>query len=432
MNGSARRRLAVGLVWGVPGTVLAGVSGYLSVLTIAAWWGRADRRRHAAPTAAPWRRFAVLIPAHDEERLIGSTLDSLASVDYPRELVSVHVVADNCTDDTVSIARDRGVEVHERIDPEAGGKGPALVWAWDRLRRRGDDHDAAVIIDADTVVNAGFLTAVAAELDSGAQVVQSYYAVRDAEASPVTAFRQAALAARHYLRPLGRTTLGGTAGLHGNGMVFAAPVLAAHQWSSHLTEDVELQIELLLDGTRVAFAPDAVVQAEMPVSVAASQTQHERWERGRIEMARRYLPVLARRALSARGADRVAYADAAADLAVPPFSVVVAASAAWSTLVLTRALVRRRVGVAGVAATSVVAAQAAYVLSGLRMVGARRAVYQSLLGAPRLVAWKIRLWVRQIGGRRDVVWTRTARNAESGPSTRIEAGADGRAMAPAR
>jgi hypothetical protein len=430
--GRIRRQPVVGLVSAVPTGLLAATSGYLALLTAAAWWGRRVRARRPA-AASVQRRFVVLIPAHDEERLIGSALDSVGAVDYPSGLVRVHVVADNCTDRTAAIARDRGVEVHERVAPEAGGKGPALVWALRRLAERGDGFDAVVILDADTTVNPGFFVAVNAELDAGAEVVQSYYAVRDAEESSVTAFRAAALAARHYLRPLGRTTLGGSAGLHGNGMVFAAPVLATHEWTNHLTEDIELQLELLLEGTRVAFAPDAMVAAEMPTTVAGSQTQHERWERGRLEMARRFLPTLARRAVARRGRDRFACADAAVDLALPPFSVIVAASATWCGAVVAAAAVRRRANRSAFVVVASIAAQGAYVLSALRMVNAPATVYRSLLAAPRLVAWKAGLWLRQFGRRSDVAWVRTARNAErTGSGLAADPAVDGRHAAGVR
>ena len=408
---SSGGRLLVGSLAGGWGAAVAVVSAYLGVLTLSAWRGHGSRR-HASRAPVRPRRYAVLIPAHDEERLIGSCLDSLAAVRYPSDLVQVHVVADNCTDATAAIARGRGAHVHERIAPDDPGKGPALVWAWRRLVARGDDCDAVVILDADTTVNQDFFAAVDAELAAGAEAVQSYYAVRDAEQSSVTAFRAAALAARHYLRPLGRVTLGGSAGLHGNGMVFAAPVLSKYEWTSHLTEDIELQLELLLDGTRVAFAPNAVVSAEMPTTLAASQTQHARWERGRVEMARRYVPALARRAVAASEVNRVACVDAAFDLALPPFSVVVAATAAWSSVALVGATRRRHLGLSGAVALAAVAVQAGYVLSALRMVEASPAVYRSLLGAPRLVAWKIRLWVGQLGRRAGVTWVRTARNPD--------------------
>ena len=122
--------------------------------------------------------------------------------------------------------------------------------------------------------------------------MQGQYRVRDPGASTAAALRSAALALRHHLRPLGRTALGGSCGLFGNGMAFRAEVLRARAWTDHLTEDIELQMELLLEGVLVAYAPDAVVEAEMPTTLEGARTQNERWERGRIELARRYVPRL--------------------------------------------------------------------------------------------------------------------------------------------
>ena len=56
----------------------------------------------------------VLIPAHNEAGCIEATLESLLSQSHPPE--KIVVVADNCTDDTVSIARRVGVEVFESVD----------------------------------------------------------------------------------------------------------------------------------------------------------------------------------------------------------------------------------------------------------------------------------------------------------------------------
>jgi cellulose synthase/poly-beta-1,6-N-acetylglucosamine synthase-like glycosyltransferase len=357
------------------------------------------------------------MPAHNEERVIAEALASLKSLDYPPELVGLHVVADNCTDATVKIAESNGFEVHQRIAPDDGGKGPALRWLLGRLWERNEPHDAIVIVDADTTVSRGFLRVMDARLAEGADVVQAFYSVRDATATPVTSLRFAALAVRHYLRPLGRTWLGGGCGLYGNGMVFRADVLRHRTFSNHLTEDIELQLDLLLDGTRVAFAPDAIVEAEMPDTAEGSRTQHERWERGRIEMARRFVPTLIGRAARGGPAGRLAYADAALDQLVPPFSVMAAMTMASLAGALGRALLfpsrrsRRRLFLALAAAT----AEGAYVLSGLRMVNSPPSVYRSLLGAPRLVVWKLRLWMRMIVRPDGVAWIRTERNAD-GPA----------------
>ena len=406
-------RTALRALWWVGRAGITTAVGYLSVLTVAAW---SVPRRRTSETTEQRHRFLILIPAHDEEGLVGQTLDSLKALDYPHDLFEVHVVADNCTDATADMVRSRGVEVHERTDPSAPGKGPALQWLRARLDARGVQHDAVVFLDADTSARPGFLRVVDRRLSDGERVVQAHYAVRDPGQTPVIAFRSAAFAARNYLRPLGRTRLGGTAGLYGNGMVFTPDVLKTRAWSDHLTEDAELQLELLEDGIKVAFEPSAVVEAEMPATTQASRSQHERWERGRVELTKRFVPGLLRRSVVGGPAGRVAYLDAAFDQAVPPFSILVAATTAWASLETIAVATGRHRPRQLVLSLAVAGAQAAFVLSSLRMVGAPRAVYRSLAQAPRLVVWKLMLWLRVLLGGKRTAWIRTSRNPS--PNTR--------------
>jgi len=381
--------------------------GYLTFLTASAWVATVRRAKRAPGSAT---RFAVLIPAHDEEAVIGGTLAALSSCSYPHELRSVHVVADHCTDRTVELATAAGVDVRENTSGRRG-KGPALQWLLGGVL--GDAHaagrpiDAVVIVDADTIVAPGFLGAVAAELEAGATVVQGQYRVRDPDASTVTALRSAALAVRHHLRPLGRTAIGGSCGLFGNGMAFRTDVLRARAWSDHLTEDIELQNELLLDGVLVAYAPEAVVEAAMPTTLEAARTQNERWERGRIELARRYVPRLLR--LARRDASRrVAAVDEVLDHLVPPLSVLVAATGAAA--VASTALALRRGARRPVKGWGLVAAMTVHVGSGLVLSNAPASVYRSLLHAPAMVLWKLRLWGRMLVRPGAEGWARTARD----------------------
>jgi cellulose synthase/poly-beta-1,6-N-acetylglucosamine synthase-like glycosyltransferase len=398
----------------VPRTYVAVIVGHSSLLMVAAWWAVVGRRRPPGRPTMPQRRFAVLIPAHNEERLIGSTLDSVAAIDYPDDLYDVHVVADNCTDRTVEIVRARGVEAHDRVAPTDGGKGPALQWLLARLWDRGDVHDAVVIIDADTLVSPNLLKAMDATLAEDASAAQAYYAVRDSGTSVAAGFRAAALAVRHFQRPLGRTQLGGSSGLYGNGMAFRTDLLRSRSWSNHLTEDIEFQLDLLLDGHKVRLAADAAVEAEMPATVEASVTQHERWERGRLDMARRYLPALGRRAVTGGPAGRFAYLDAALDQVCAPFSVVGLATAAWAAVAVVRVVVApsRRARLAVITPVALLVAQVGQVLSALAMVRAPATVYRSLFAAPRLAAWKLRLWLRMFIRPGQATWIRTARNDE--------------------
>lgn len=375
---------------------------------------RADAANHdAASHDAPRTRFVVVIPAHDESGSIGRTLISINECSYPRDLVDVHVVADNCTDDTALVAARCGAHAHVRDDLSSRGKGPALNWLLGELGQSGTDFDAAVFIDADTVVDPGFLTEMDRQFRAGEVVVQGSYEVNDAFTSAATAMRWCALACRHHLRPLGRTTIGGSCGLFGNGMAMTSELALRREWSGHLVEDMEFQLELLLDGISVAYAPRARVFAEMPNTLAGSVTQHQRWERGRVQLVFSHGPRLVRRLFAPQRSRRIAFIDALADLSVPPLSMLAASLVAATTAGAALGVVdtgRSRV-INAVTGPALCAVLGVHVVAGLRLMHAPRVAYRALAGAPALVWWKLSVIARMaVGGHNDGEWIRTARN----------------------
>lgn len=361
----------------------------------------------------PQHRFAVMIPAHDEARLLPDLLESLRALDYPPSLLHVYVVADNCSDNTAALARSGGARVYERNDATRTGKGYALQWLWQQvLAAEGNDadaFDAFVFLDADTIVSPNFLQVMDARLRQGERVIQAYYAVREPERSWAAGLRYVALAALHYLRPAGRTRFGGSAGLKGNGMVFAAPVLRQHAWSASITEDIEQHMALLLSGERVSFAPDAVVRAEMPDSLAQAESQNVRWEQGRLEMARRYVPRLLKAALRAPARAPVLL-DAVAEHLIPPFSVLAVVSAVVSFLAWVWPSAHRRRKWARLLSVPLLLGQVLYVGVALRLVRAPWSIVRALLYAPAFAAWKVGVYARLWLGRRTQRWVRTSRD----------------------
>ncbi len=394
--------------------ILADLVFYLLLLTICAAFASQKTAKRASP---PSHKFLLLIPAHNEETLLPKTLDNLNKLDYPQELYEIHVVADNCTDRTAELAREAGAVAHERFNTDLRGKGYALQWLLQRLWDSQVHHDALVIIDADTVVSDNFLSVMDSRLAQGDRVIQAYYAVLDPEKSWGISLRYAALAVLHYLRPLGRMVLGGSTGLKGNGMVFRAEIMREREWSSSLTEDIEFHMELVLDGERVMFAPDAVVWAEMPETLADSDTQNERWEQGRLEMAQTYVPKLLRGMVSNhekyRGR-RFMLFDAAMEHLIPPFSILAASSAA--VLIGATALYLWQPTTLGTInlglASFILLGQIIYLFSGLVLAKAPAGVYKAMLYAPVFIAWKLLLYVRVLFGKKDDAWVRTARNEE--------------------
>src|SRR5262252_937178 len=127
--------------------------GYLLVLAVLAITARPTR---GCPSEGR-RKFAVLVPAHDEEAVLERLLSSLKRLDYPSERVDICVVADNCSDTTADIARSSGARVYERVDTTQQAKGYALRWLLEQLGREDRTYDAFVVVDADSVLAPNFL-----------------------------------------------------------------------------------------------------------------------------------------------------------------------------------------------------------------------------------------------------------------------------------
>jgi cellulose synthase/poly-beta-1,6-N-acetylglucosamine synthase-like glycosyltransferase len=392
---------------------------YLLGLTAAAWVATLRNQREI--TSAQ-HQFGILIPAHNEEKLLPHTLDSLQKLNYPQPSFDIHVIADNCTDRTAAIAQSYGVNVHIRQDTKLVGKGHALNWCYQELKRSGQVYDALVFIDADTTVSENFLQVMDGKLSQGAHAVQAYYAVKDPQMSWNTSLRYAALAVLHYLRPLGRMLLGGSAGLKGNGMVLTGEVLTEQFWSGSITEDIEAHMSLLLAGTSVKFAPGAVVWGEMPLTFEQSQTQLNRWEAGRLQMARKYVPQLlgaAARSLRRFELRKVyLYLDAALEHLIPPFTLLCAAAAAclgasgviWLANILNGPKIGWVTWANLILALGLVFGQVLYLLSGLALVKAPPAIYRNLLYAPWFMLRKLGQLTGVLVHRGPSTWVKTPRN----------------------
>jgi 1,2-diacylglycerol 3-beta-glucosyltransferase len=403
---------------------LFGLVSYLLILTSSAVWAAFRRKPAGSEKSAPIR-YLVLVPAHNEEVLLPSLLTSLQNQDYPEHLFSIHVIADNCEDGTHAAAARFGVQVHARTDPTRRGKGNALQWLLAQIWDEGIEHDAVVILDADSTVSENFLMELASKLSMGEQVVQSYYAVKDPEQSWHISLRYAALAVLHYLRPLGRSVFHLSAGLKGNGMAFSAAAIRQQVWSAAVTEDIEFHMQLLLAGQKVAFAPDAIVWGEMPSSLKASRSQHTRWESGRIQMARKYIPSLFARAAQSFRSGRLhsgfVLLDAIMEHLLPPFSIMAAATAAAGVSSASMAVFIHYSPTASSLAQELAAAnlglaffllagQAIYLFWGLKLVQAPRKIYWSLVFAPIYLVWKLWHYTTVMGYRDTHEWVRTVRN----------------------
>jgi exopolysaccharide biosynthesis WecB/TagA/CpsF family protein len=371
------------------GLVLAAPAIYLLTLTAASFFYRPRRG-----DAAPGHRLVVLVPAHDEAELIQRCVASLKDQSYPSYLYRIVVIADNCSDQTASLAEEAGAEVMLRHLPGRPGKGRALRWAMDRILAACDGPDAIVVVDADSVAHPDLLRELESHLSAGAQVVQAEYLIMAEVGSTGSELVQAAFLLFHRTRFRGRAVLGMPAFLTGNGMLFARSALQSHPWDAYTSvEDLEYSINLRLAGIRPSFAGEARVAGPLRSGRHDARGQRMRWEGGRFHIVRSRLVSLVTSAVRRR---EWSLLDAAVDLAVPPLGLLTLAVAAWTMLTViaaaTHAISTWALLPPAVAVVSIVA----YILLGLAAAGARPGAYGALLKAPYFLAWKGMLYGRLI------------------------------------
>ncbi|MDE0133147.1 MAG: glycosyltransferase family 2 protein [bacterium] len=250
--------------------------------------------------SAPQRPLRVVIPAHDEERVVGALVGDLLDQDYPSQAYTVWVLADRCEDDTAGVAGRAGARVVERSrGPD--GKGELLRWhlAEYPLAR----NEALVVLDADNRVEGDLLSRLARALAEGAEVVQASVLPSNLDASPIAA---AAGLGDWMTREMvyGRNRRRGRpVELGGTGFCVTAAALGeVGGWSGSFTEDLDLTVRLLQEGHGIRYLPEARVWDEKPADLRAAVRQRRRWAQGRTGVRRRRGGTLLSRAVAERSA----------------------------------------------------------------------------------------------------------------------------------
>jgi len=372
--------------------------------------GRAPRRGTANKRADAVLSFALAVPAHDEEAVIGATVQRLRQMDYPVGQFDVHVAADYCTDGTAHVGRAAGAQVHMRDKGPRGRKGYAVDWLIHRLLDDPRRYDAIAIFDADSRVDPGFLAAVSHLLTDGAQVVQGRHVISNPEIGLFASLADADMRLNNRIRNQAKENLGLSARLMGDAMVFRREVLERYPWleAGSLTEDRAYGIYLVTQGVRVRFAPDALSFGQAASRWRDATPQRLRWYGGAFDMQRRYLSTLGRLALRGNW-DAL---DKFLELALPPFSLLALGAAGLFALQLLLFLFSN--GLPALLAISAGLAVLAllYPFFGLAATGAPLRSYRAMLLGPVYLLWRvwISLWVRL--RYRSVTWIRTRRSGE--------------------
>jgi cellulose synthase/poly-beta-1,6-N-acetylglucosamine synthase-like glycosyltransferase len=267
----------------------------LAVLTLAS---RFPKRNRAGSTTPVPVRLAVIIPAHNEEALIASCVESLL-ISAAGSETRIIAVAHNCSDCTADRAAKAGAEAVAYNNPQAQGKGAALKFGLEHAASLG--MDAALIVDADSTISSNLIGLVREALASGAEAVQCRYEMESSPERPASRLTALAFRGFNVVRAMGRDRLGLSAGIMGNGFALRQTVLTQNPYQSlSVVEDLEHHVQLVLAGRKVQFLDNARVWSGMPSSKQGEATQRSRWEGGRANAAVTWFGPLFRKLMRGR------------------------------------------------------------------------------------------------------------------------------------
>ncbi len=229
-------------------------------------------------------RYGVLIAARNEETVIGNLIESIRQQDYPAELVTIFVVADNCTDKTAEVVRELGAVCYERFDNEHRTKGYALEFLMDNIHRDygKDAFEGFFIFDADNLLATDYITRMNEAFDEGEKIITSYRHTKNFDDNWMSASYGI-----HWLRTV-RCELRARSYFHlairiqVTGLLIHEELFRNGWHYTSLTEDRQLSAHAVADGYRISFQYEAVFYDEQPTDLKIAFRQRLRWSKGNL------------------------------------------------------------------------------------------------------------------------------------------------------
>ena len=236
------------------------------------------------PLAKKKHKYAILVAARNEEKVIGNLLDSIKKQDYPSELLKVFVVCDNCTDNTYEVASNKGAVCYKRYDEERKTKGFALQYLFNCIEKDYGikSFEGYFIFDADNLLQTDYISRMNDSFDAGEKIVTSYRNTKNFDENWI-----ASTYAIHWLRSIrsnhrARSLLRLATNIQGTGFLFTNEIVLDGWKYTSLTEDRALTADVVKEGYRITYNDKAMFYDEQPISLKVALRQRLRWSKGHL------------------------------------------------------------------------------------------------------------------------------------------------------
>lgn len=284
--------------------LLFGVVAMLVVYTVRHYlftlnrlFGR-QRQPYVDVTMADWPTVTVIIPCHNEERVIAGSLDALLAGDYPHDRLTIVPIDDRSDDQTGEIMRGYARRYPGLVKPfyrTGGAPGKAAALAEVSPRSAGDIH---LIFDADYVPGPRLIKQLTAPFfDPEVGAVMGRVVPHNVTHGLLPRLLDLERAGGYQVDQQARMNLGLVPQYGGTvGGVRREAISSVGGWQSDtLAEDTDMTFRLILKGWEVVYQNRSECYEEVPEEWPTRIRQIRRWAHGHNQSLGRYLAHLIRK-----------------------------------------------------------------------------------------------------------------------------------------
>ena len=258
-----------------------------------------DKEPKPGPRLSPAPVVTIQLPLYNEMYVADRLIESVARIDYPRDLLEIQVL-DDSVDETRGIAEltvrrlaAEGYDIKYFHRTNRTGYKAGALEAGLKVSR----GEFVAIFDADFIPAPDFLTRLMPHFaDPGIGMVQARWGHINQDYSLLTKIQSILLDGHFVLEHGGRNRSGRFFNFNGTAGIWRRQAIDdAGGWQHDtLTEDLDLSYRAQLRGWRFVYVPSVIAPAEVPVEMNGFKSQQHRWAKGSIQTCRKLLPEILR------------------------------------------------------------------------------------------------------------------------------------------
>ena len=242
--------------------------------------------RKTFPKAQEQLKYGLIIPARNEEKVVGNLIKSIQQNRYPQEKLHIFVIAHNCTDKTAEIARNLGATVYEYNNPDECTMGYAFKHLFERIAEDYGilNYDGFFLFNADNVLSPDYFEKMndAFVANHGECVITSFRNSKNFGSNWISGLYGIYFMTGCRMEMRGRTVCNISTRVSGTGYVVNSKLLKDGWPYVTLTEDWEFTADQIIGGTKVLYCDEAEFFDEQPTKFKIMWRQRVRWSRGHL------------------------------------------------------------------------------------------------------------------------------------------------------